>query len=201
MCRTAIAYLLPGDPVPPPPPGVRILELAAEHDPRDRAGLRAVAERLSRGEADTLLVARLNSIRRPLGDLLRLLDWLAAEGVTLLCLEPPLDTATERGQASVRLLREVAGWDGRRGRPGLAHADPGLAERIGALREAGLSLQAIADRLNAEGVPTPRGGQGWRPSSVQSALGYRRPRPPAVGHPPPRRRPGRGPRHPHSGPR
>ena len=81
------------------------------------------------------------------------------------------------------LLREVAGWAPPRppGRPGLRHADPALAERIEALRDAGLSLQAIADRLNADGIPTPRGGEVWRPSSVQSALGYRRPRPP---HPP-----------------
>jgi hypothetical protein len=29
--------------------------------------------------------------------------------------------------------------------------------------------------LNAEGVPTQRGGAKWRPSSVQSAAGYKRP--------------------------
>ncbi len=42
-----------------------------------------------------------------------------------------------------------------------------------------MTLQAIADRLNEEGVPTVRGGAEWRPSSVRSGLGYkRRPRPP-----------------------
>ena len=59
-----------------------------------------------------------------------------------------------------------------------------------------LTLQAIADVLNAEGVPTQRGGLKWRPSSVQTAAGYRRrtrprsaddlprvPRPPAGGPP------------------
>jgi hypothetical protein len=45
------------------------------------------------------------------------------------------------------------------------------------MRAASMTLQAIADRLNAEGVPTPRGGTKWRPSSIQSALGYRRPAP------------------------
>jgi hypothetical protein len=43
------------------------------------------------------------------------------------------------------------------------------------MRSSGMTLQAIADRLNAEGVPTLRGGKLWRPSSVQVALGYRRP--------------------------
>jgi hypothetical protein len=62
-------------------------------------------------------------------------------------------------------------------------------------------LQAIAATLNADGVPTPRGGARWRPSSVQAALGYRRPPPPPPGargprpHKPPRRpRPPRPPR-------
>ena len=41
-----------------------------------------------------------------------------------------------------------------------------------------MTLQAIADRLNEEGVPTVRGGAEWRPSSIQAAAGYkRRPRP------------------------
>jgi hypothetical protein len=43
------------------------------------------------------------------------------------------------------------------------------------MRTAGMTLQAIADVLNSEGVPTLRGGAKWRPSSVQSATGYRRP--------------------------
>jgi hypothetical protein len=43
------------------------------------------------------------------------------------------------------------------------------------MRAANMTLQAIADQLNAEGVPTMRGGQMWRPSSVQAALGYKRP--------------------------
>ena len=40
-----------------------------------------------------------------------------------------------------------------------------------------MTLRAIADRLNTERVPTLRGGAQWRPSSIQTALGYRRPGP------------------------
>jgi Recombinase len=43
------------------------------------------------------------------------------------------------------------------------------------MRAKGMTLQAIADALNEEGVPTLRGGAKWRPSSVQSATGYKRP--------------------------
>ena len=56
--------------------------------------------------------------------------------------------------------------------------DPELRERIARMRAQGMTLQAIADRLNEEGVPRVRGGAKWRPSSVQTAAGYkRRPRP------------------------
>jgi hypothetical protein len=44
------------------------------------------------------------------------------------------------------------------------------------MRASGMTLQAIADTLNREGVPTLRGGSEWRPSSVQAAVGYKRPR-------------------------
>jgi hypothetical protein len=42
------------------------------------------------------------------------------------------------------------------------------------MRANGMTLQAIADVLNEEGVPTERGGAKWRPSSVQTAAGYKR---------------------------
>ena len=50
-----------------------------------------------------------------------------------------------------------------------------LAARIAAMRAANMTLSAIAEQLNAEGVPTLRGGKKWRPSSIQATLGYRRP--------------------------
>ena len=60
------------------------------------------------------------------------------------------------------------------GRPAVADR-PELLERINQMRADDMTLQAIADQLNAEHVPTLRGGTMWRPSSVQAALGYRRP--------------------------
>jgi hypothetical protein len=50
-------------------------------------------------------------------------------------------------------------------------------DRIATMRAQGMTLQAIADQLNAENVPTLRGGMKWRPSSIQAASGYRRPGP------------------------
>jgi hypothetical protein len=48
-------------------------------------------------------------------------------------------------------------------------------ERIMTMRSANMTLQQIADQFNAESIPTLRGGREWRPSSIQTALGYRRP--------------------------
>jgi hypothetical protein len=142
--------------------------------------------------ASVLLVARLGDAASSARELVALLDWLAAAQADLVALDVGLDTGSAAGRRAVAALREVERWDrapgpGRppRGRPGLAALAPDLSERIAALRGSGLSLQAIADELNADGVPTQRGGALWRPSSVQAALGYRRPRPPLPGAPPP----------------
>jgi DNA invertase Pin-like site-specific DNA recombinase len=157
----------------------------------DEGGLPRALGLISAGRADTLFVRRLRSLAGSFDELARLLDWLQAAGAELVAADVGLDTATPQGRRMVALLREIDRWSQetqpqprRRGRPGLATRAPHLAGRIAELRERGLSLQAIADALNAEGVPTPRGGARWRPSSVQSALGYRRPRRPARSEPP-----------------
>jgi DNA invertase Pin-like site-specific DNA recombinase len=105
-----------------------------------------------------------------------------------------LDTASDSGRIAANSLLRVGSWERRRvlesTRKGLAAARakraaaglpavediPALKQRILDMRGEGMTLQAIADQLNEEGIPTMRGGQLWRPSSVQAALGYRRPR-------------------------
>jgi DNA invertase Pin-like site-specific DNA recombinase len=62
------------------------------------------------------------------------------------------------------------------GRPAVRDR-PELMKRIAVMRARGQTLQAIADQLNAEGIPTLRGGAKWRPSSIQAAVGYQRPGP------------------------
>ncbi len=162
-----------------------------ESGPR-HSGLTEALERIAAGEASTLVTAHLSDVAGSLRELVALLDWLAAANADLVVVDEGIDTATAAGKRVVAVLREVERWErepepGRppRGRPGLAALAPKLTERITAMRENGQSLQAIADALNADGVPTQRGGARWRPSSVQSALGYRRPRAPAPGVPPP----------------
>lgn len=166
---------------------------------RDREGLAEALSWIDSGRAETLLVPRLTAVARSLRELVRLIGWLGERRASLVVVDTGLDTATRSGRLVLDVLREVDRWAREPelpkrppGRPGLQTASPELAQRIGAMRERGLSLQAIAEALNAEGVPTPRGGARWRPSSVQTALGYRRPHPPPPGPPGRGRRPGPG---------
>jgi DNA invertase Pin-like site-specific DNA recombinase len=206
MARPAIAYLRDST------DASELSRLSGEHfdvvavvrdESPERSGLAEGLGRLSAGEAGALVAVRLGDLADSLRDLVALLDWLAAANATLVALDVGLDTSSHAGQRTVAVLREITRWDEEprperpaRGRPGLALHAPELSERIKAMRETSLSLQAIADALNAEGIPTQRGGAKWRPSSVQAALGYRRPRPPAPGVPP---HPRPHPRHPPHG--
>jgi hypothetical protein len=156
-----------------------------EQSPRGGSLARAL-EIIASGEASVLVAPELGTCVGSLRELIALLDWLDAARADLVALDVGLDTAGRAGDRVVRVLREVERLErALRGRPGIAARAPELSERIAAMRKRGLSLRAIADALNAEDVPTQRGGTHWRPSSVQSALGYRRPRPPLAGAPPP----------------
>lgn len=212
MSRAAIAYL-PADvngvaadeAAVKAVEGLEVVGIVCDGAGPRRSGLGEALERIAAGAAATLVVARLGATAGSLRELVALLDWLAAAGAELVALDVGLDTGSAVGRRIVGMLREIERWErapepGRRprGRPGLAVRSPQLGERIASLRERGLSLQAIADALNADGVPTQRGGAQWRPSSVQAALGYRRPRPPVPGAPPPPPHPA-GHRAPHSG--
>jgi DNA invertase Pin-like site-specific DNA recombinase len=213
MARTAVAYLSPEEQAAEIGASAQlvardldVLEVVREGrgPPRDRLAI--ALERIAGGGASAVLAAHLSTVAGSLRELVALIDWLGASSADLVVLDVGLDTGTPAGRRIVRVLRELdrlerEGVPGRtkRGRPGLAVRAPNLRAQITAMRERGASLQAIADALNADGVPTQRGGAHWRPSSVQAALGYRRPHPPAPGAPPrphPPGHPKRGPRRP-----
>jgi DNA invertase Pin-like site-specific DNA recombinase len=165
-----------------------------EYAGRDqRPSLIWALEQLANGEAQVLVVARLRDLSSNVANLAPLLSWFNVEQRTLIAIDLQLDTSTEAGQLAAEAIAGVGSWEheriSERTRRGLeaarsrgnaqgrtAVADiPELQERIAGMREQGMTLQAIADVLNEEGVPTLRGGAMWRPSSVQRATGYRRP--------------------------
>lgn len=173
----------------------------------DRSGLRHALERITDGEAQGLVVSDLEPLGRSVVDLGALMAWFRDAHATFIALDLDIDTSTPEGHHVATTLIALSERDhqriasgtrrglakgratGRaRGRPAVSHR-PELVERIAAMRAANMTLSAIAEQLNAEGVPTLRGGKKWRPSSIQATLGYRRPGPPD--HlPPPRDRAG-----------
>jgi DNA invertase Pin-like site-specific DNA recombinase len=171
---------------------VRDVEAAGGSSVR-RPGLMYAVERIAKGEAQCLVVSQLNRLSNSAADLSRVLELLARTDGRLVVMDVGLDTASDAGRIAANSLLRVGSWERRRmlesTRKGLAAARakraaagrpavediPALKQRILDMREEGLTLQAIADQLNEEGVPTLRGGRLWRPSSVQAALGYRRP--------------------------
>jgi peptidoglycan hydrolase-like protein with peptidoglycan-binding domain/DNA invertase Pin-like site-specific DNA recombinase len=156
-----------------------------------RPGLEHALVRLRRGEADCLVVAELRRLTHSVVELRDLLAWLERAGGRLVVLDVAIDTATDAGRLALNAVATVSGIEhvqlAERTRKGLAAARakgavgrpavsdrPELVKQITAMRAQGMTLQAIADTLNANGEPTLRGGTRWRPSSVQAALGYKR---------------------------
>jgi DNA invertase Pin-like site-specific DNA recombinase len=144
-----------------------------------RPGLRAALAACRAGEADGVAVARLDRLTYSLADLAELVREAVDGGYTIVSLQPAVDIASDGGRAVGEVLAEAASWQPRAiatgralsGRPGRPSSTPAaVAQRIRELRAQGMTLQAICDTLNREGVPTPRGGAEWRPTSLRSVL-------------------------------
>jgi hypothetical protein len=152
---------------------VRDVGSPAERD--DGRALSYALERLAGDGPSCLVVAELGRLGRSADELDHVIQSLRAREVRLVAIDVDLDTGTEDGRLATEALISVARLDhGAGSRPAVDDL-PALRQHIVAMRSSGMTLQAIANRLNAEGVPTLRGGKLWRPSSVQVALGYRRP--------------------------
>jgi DNA invertase Pin-like site-specific DNA recombinase len=152
-----------------------------------RPALMHAIERVYRGEATCLVTAELMRLCPSVAELGTILKAIESAGGRIVSLDPPVDTGAPVGRAVGHALASVSDWERSRRaeRTSAARAkvavsgtlSPELRRRIRRLRGAGMTLQGIADILNEEGVPTVRGGTLWRPSNVQTALGYRRPAP------------------------
>lgn len=177
--------------------GFTLIEVVGERSPAtgkglDRPGLTYALERISDGAANGLVVVELSRITSSVGELGDIIDRLMRLNVRFVSSADAFDTGDDGGHLAAALLIGVSRWERNRlsertrnglqaarmsgraaGRPAVAD-DPDLSKRIAHMRAQGMTLQAIADRLNEEGVPTVRGGAKWRHSSVQAAAGYKR---------------------------
>jgi peptidoglycan hydrolase-like protein with peptidoglycan-binding domain/DNA invertase Pin-like site-specific DNA recombinase len=175
---------------------IREVEQADDRGPV-RPGMRNAFRRLAAGEATCLVVGELGRLSRSAPEVGHIVGSLRRRGIRLVAVGDGLDTGLKGGAEAADMLVSLSRFDARRPRPaqtgrprslpdaawngkengGRPSRDdaPALKKRIAAMRASGMTLQAIADRLNAENVPTLRGGTKWRPSGVQAAAGYRRP--------------------------
>jgi len=178
--------------------GLALVKLVRDVESRcgsdlSRPGLEYALERLASQDASCMVVSSLERLTHSAANLGTLVEWLDRRGTRLVVGDIDLDTGTPEGRLGAKALAAVGGSERetlrQRTRKGLEAARlaqrsagqpavsdrPVLKERIADMRASGMTLQAIADTLNAEGIPTLRGGVRWRPSSVQAAAGYKRP--------------------------
>ena len=152
-----------------------------------RPGLQRALDACQRGESDGLVVAKLDRLSRSVQHAAQLLAEAEREGWALVALDLGVDLSTPSGEVMAHVLAAIAQFErrliGQRtrdalavrkaqgvrlGRPQVLPAE--LVERISRQRLAGATLQAIADQLNGEGVPTAHGGARWWPSTVGKVL-------------------------------
>jgi DNA invertase Pin-like site-specific DNA recombinase len=150
-----------------------------------RHELAAARGRLSRSEADVLVVAKLDRLSRSVVDFGDMLEDARKEGWALVALDLGVDTSTSVGELVANVMMSVAQWERRAigertkaamrakraqgvwlSRPSTLPAE--VRARIRDERDEAATYAAIAERLNAEGVPTARGGRSWYPSSVRA---------------------------------
>lgn len=155
----------------------------------DRPGLLAAIDAVEKGDAHAILVAKLDRLSRSLLDFAGLMERSRRRGWAVIALDLGVDTTTPTGEMMANVLATFAQFERRiisqrtkdalaekraqgvkLGRPRTLPAE--VVARIAAEREAGCSLAAIADGLNADGVPTSQGGASWYPSSVRAVLAY-----------------------------
>ena len=154
---------------------------------KNRPALARALSALEAGDACGLIVAKLDRLSRSVRDFCEILDRSQRQRWALVCLDLGLDTSTPTGKFTAQIIAAVAELEreliGQRTREGLEvkraagvrlgrppTIAPDLAKRLRRMRAVGMTLEGICETLNREGVPTPRGGAEWRPSSIVRAL-------------------------------
>jgi DNA invertase Pin-like site-specific DNA recombinase len=151
----------------------------------DRKGLTSALEALDAGKADVLVIAKLDRLSRSVAQGAQVMDRAKRKGWSLVALDFGLDTTTPAGEMVANVILSTAQYErrliGERTRAALAAKKAAgvrlgrpqalsdeLVRRIRADRQAGQSFGAIARALEAEGVPTARGGKAWHASTVKA---------------------------------
>ena len=141
----------------------------------NRPVLEDVMRGLRGGEADAVVVAKLDRLSRSVVDAGRLLEQARKGGFNIVALDLGLDLSTPTGELVANVLAAVAQWERRmigvRTSEALQVKIAGgwkssaweirvpraVRKRIVKMAQAGMSQREIANRLNADGVPAVGG--------------------------------------------
>ena len=152
----------------------------------NRPVLADVLRTLRSGEADAVVVSKLDRLSRSVVDAGRLLEAARKGGFNIVALDLGLDLSTPTGELVANVLAAVAQWERRmigvRTSEALQVKIAGgwkssawelrvpraVRRRILRMAEAGMAQRAIANRLNADGVPSVGGS--WHRGTVIRVL-------------------------------
>jgi DNA invertase Pin-like site-specific DNA recombinase len=146
----------------------------------------APSPELRKGDADVLVVAKLDRLARSSLGFANVLHRAETNGWSLAILELGLDTGTAVGKFTASIVAAVAELErsmiSSRTKQALAAAQargtklgrkpnlpPDVLAQVQALRASGLSLANVAERMKALGIPSASGAP-WTFSSVRSVL-------------------------------
>lgn len=153
-----------------------------------RPGLQDALGAVERGEADALVVAKLDRLSRSLLDFASLMERARRRGWGLIALDLGVDTSTPAGEMMAAVLATFAQFErrliGQRTKDALAvKREQGVRlgrppeisgpaiRRIRELHRSGYRVAEIARKLNQEGIPTPRNGS-WHSPGVKRVLSW-----------------------------
>ena len=131
------------------------------------------------------MVSKLDRLSRSVMDFASIVERSQREGWAIVALDLGVDTSTPSGELVANVMASVAQWErkviGQRTKDALAvkrsegvrlgrpvSLPEVIRERILADRLDGRSYRAIAEALNAEGVPTAQGGREWYAATVRA---------------------------------
>ncbi|GAA4376882.1 recombinase family protein [Nocardioides caricicola] len=157
----------------------------------DRPAMTEALRLLAAREVGALIVAKLDRLSRSVVDFSNTLALAKKQGWAMVLLDLGVDTSTPNGKLVAGLMAQIAEWErdiiaqrtrealaaakarGQRlGRPRATPDD--VVDRVVDLRATGLSLRAIAQALTDAEIPTTRGADGWRASTVRRVLNSHR---------------------------
>lgn len=158
--------------------------LSGGKSPAQRPGLAAALEAVQSGQAERMVVAKMDRLSRKFRDAVLLMETALDEGWPMYIADIDADMTTQAGRLTCRILAAIAEDERDRirtrtrealaakraagvrlGRPSSLPRE--VIERIVADRAAGLGYQRIANSLNADEVPTAQGGARWYPATVR----------------------------------